>query len=39
MKLSPKGAWVTRLITASTVALGLAGLLAVGASAAATGTG
>jgi hypothetical protein len=41
MKLSRKGAWVSRLITGGAVALGLAGLLAVGASAAsaATGTG
>jgi hypothetical protein len=34
MKLSRKGAWVTRLITASALALGLAGTLAAGASAA-----
>ena len=34
MKLSRKGAWVTRLITACTLALGLAGALAAGASAA-----
>jgi len=41
MKLSAKVAWRTRLITGGAVALGLAGLLAVGASAAsaATGTG
>jgi hypothetical protein len=41
MKLSRKGAWVTRLITASALALGLAGTLAAGASAAsaASGTG
>ena len=41
MKLSRKGAWVTRLITACALALGLAGALAAGASAAsaATGTG
>jgi len=41
MKLSRKGAWVTRLITACTLALGLAGALAASASAAsaATGTG
>ena len=41
MKLSRKGAWVTRLITCCALALGLAGALAAGASAAsaATGTG
>jgi hypothetical protein len=41
MKLSRKGAWITRLITASALALGLAGTLAAGASAAsaAGGTG
>jgi Domain of unknown function (DUF4397) len=41
MKLSRKGAWITRLITASALALGLAGTLAAGASAAsaASGTG
>jgi Domain of unknown function (DUF4397) len=41
MKLSSKGAWATRLITSCALALGLAGALAVGASAAsaATGTG
>ena len=41
MKLSPKGAWVARLIAACALALGLAGTLAAGASAAsaATGTG
>ena len=39
MKLSPKGAWVTRLITASALALGLAGTLAAGASAASASTG
>ncbi len=41
MKLSWKGAWVTRLITACALALGLAGALAAGASAASamTGTG
>jgi Domain of unknown function (DUF4397) len=41
MKLSRKGAWATRLITASALALGLAGTLAAGASAAsaASGTG
>jgi Domain of unknown function (DUF4397) len=41
MKLSRKGAWATRLITTCALALGLAGTLAAGASAAsaATGTG
>jgi Domain of unknown function (DUF4397) len=41
MKLSRKGAWITRLITAFALALGLAGTLAVGASAASamSGTG
>jgi hypothetical protein len=41
MKLSRKGAWATRLITSCVLALGLAGTLAAGASAAsaATGTG
>jgi len=39
MKLSPKGAWVTRLITASALALGVAGTLAAGASAASASTG
>jgi hypothetical protein len=41
MKLSRKGAWITRLITASALAFGLAGMLAAGASAAsaASGTG
>jgi hypothetical protein len=41
MKLSRKGAWATRLIASCALALGLAGTLAAGASAAsaATGTG
>jgi len=39
MKLSRKGAWATRLITSCALALGLAGTLAAGASAASAATG
>src|SRR5580700_11702671 len=41
MNVSRKAAWLTRLVTASALALGLAGVFGIGASAAsaATGTG